>query len=72
MLKYTLAFSSRLPRYRRFVAGDMEVLTPITGFIDKGKEVECLIKSVRNLNKEIEHVNNKLATQVSLIKRHRL
>jgi valyl-tRNA synthetase len=50
----------------------MEVLTPITGFIDKGKEVECLIKSVRNLDKEIERVNNKLATQVSLIKRHRL
>ena len=42
------------------LVGDMEVLIPMAGFIDKDKEVERLIKSVEKLDKEIERVNNKL------------
>ncbi len=42
------------------LVGDMEVLIPMAGFIDKDKEVERLTKSVEKLDKEIERVNNKL------------
>ena len=42
------------------LVGDMEVLIPMAGFIDKNKEVERLTKSVEKLDKEIERVNNKL------------
>lgn len=42
------------------LVGDMEVLIPMAGFIDKDKEIERLTKSVEKLNKEIERVNNKL------------
>ena len=42
------------------LVGDMEVLIPMAGFIDKDQEVARLIKSVEKLDKEIERVNNKL------------
>jgi valyl-tRNA synthetase len=42
------------------LVGDMEVLIPMAGFIDKDAEVERLVKSVEKLEKEIERVNNKL------------
>ena len=42
------------------LVGDMEILIPMAGFIDKDAEVERLVKSVEKLEKEIERVNNKL------------
>jgi valyl-tRNA synthetase len=42
------------------LVGDMEVLIPMAGFIDKDQEVARLTKSVEKLDKEIERVNNKL------------
>ncbi len=42
------------------LVGDMEILIPMAGFIDKDAEVERLVKSVEKQEKEIERVNNKL------------
>ncbi|MBE0484099.1 MAG: valine--tRNA ligase [Bacterioplanes sp.] len=42
------------------LVGDMEVLIPMAGFIDKDAEVARLTKSIEKLEKELERVNNKL------------
>jgi valyl-tRNA synthetase len=42
------------------LVGDMEILIPMAGFIDKDAEVERLAKSIEKLEKEVERVNNKL------------
>ncbi len=43
------------------LVGDMEVLIPMAGFIDKDAEVARLGKSIEKLEKERERVTNKLA-----------
>ena len=43
------------------LVGDMEVLIPMAGFIDKDAEVARLGKSIEKLEKELERVTNKLA-----------
>ena len=42
------------------LVGDMEVLIPMAGFIDKDAEVERLTKSIEKLEKDLERVQNKL------------
>ena len=42
------------------LVGDMEVLVPMAGFIDKDAEVARLSKSIEKLGKELERVQNKL------------
>ena len=42
------------------LVGDMEVLVPMAGFIDKDAEVARLTKSIEKLGKELERVQNKL------------
>jgi valyl-tRNA synthetase len=42
------------------LVGDMEVLVPMAGFIDKDAEVARLVKSIEKLGKELERVQNKL------------
>ena len=42
------------------LVGDMEVLIPMAGFIDKDAEVERLTKSIEKLGKDLERVQNKL------------
>lgn len=43
------------------LVGDMEVLIPMAGFIDKDAEVVRLGKSIEKLEKELERVANKLS-----------
>ncbi|MCD8520837.1 MAG: valine--tRNA ligase [Saccharospirillaceae bacterium] len=43
------------------LVGDMEVLIPMAGFIDKDAEVARLGKSIEKLEKELERVANKLS-----------
>jgi len=43
------------------LVGDMEVLIPMAGFIDKDAEVARLGKSIDKLEKERKRVTNKLA-----------
>jgi valyl-tRNA synthetase len=42
------------------LVGNMEVLIPMAGFIDKDAEVTRLNKAIEKLGKELERVNNKL------------
>ncbi len=42
------------------LVGDMEILIPMAGFIDKDAEVARLNKAIEKLEKEQERVNNKL------------
>lgn len=42
------------------LVGDMEVLVPMAGFIDKDAEVARLSKSIEKLSKDLERVQNKL------------
>ena len=42
------------------LVGDMEVLIPMAGFIDKDAEITRLGKSIEKLEKELERVTNKL------------
>ncbi|MEC8104124.1 MAG: valine--tRNA ligase [Pseudomonadota bacterium] len=42
------------------LVGDMEVLVPMAGFIDKDAEVARLTKSIDKLGKDLERVQNKL------------
>jgi valyl-tRNA synthetase len=42
------------------LVGDMEVLVPMAGFIDKDAEVARLTKSIEKLGKDLERVQNKL------------
>ena len=42
------------------LVGDMEILIPLAGFIDKDAEVARLNKTIEKLEKEQERVNNKL------------
>ena len=42
------------------LVGDMEILIPLAGFIDKDAEVARLNKAIEKLEKEQERVNNKL------------
>ncbi|MEC8525363.1 MAG: valine--tRNA ligase, partial [Pseudomonadota bacterium] len=42
------------------LVGDMEVLVPMAGFIDKDAEVARLSKSIEKLGKDLERVQNKL------------
>lgn len=42
------------------LVGEMEVLIPMAGFIDKDAEVVRLNKSIEKLGKELERVTNKL------------
>ena len=43
------------------LVGDMEILVPMAGFIDKDKEVARLTKSIEKLQKDMERVTNKLS-----------
>ena len=45
------------------LVGQMEVLVPMAGLIDKDKEVARLNKEVEKLDKEIERIAKKLGNQ---------
>ena len=57
----TLASADEAPQSAIALVGDMQVLIPMAGLIDKKAELERLNKEIERLNKENARINGKLS-----------